>query len=91
MTNEFSAGFSAFLKFMTVFLAGFIVLGYPVPVSIFFALFGGLAGGFMFAWLNSSDTPMTDEFLDLTNVDSSQPPMKKPSKYAKTKKNKKNP
>ncbi len=87
MTNEFSAGFSAFLKLMLLFLILFVWMGYPVPVSIFFALFGGVSGGFICAWLNSSDLPDNSDILDFTNQENLPPqPIKKPSKYAKSKK-----
>ena len=87
MTNEFSAGFSAFLKLMLLFLIIFVWMGYPVPVSIFFALFGGFSGGFICAWLNSSNLPNDSDILDFTTEEILLPkPAKKSSKYAKPQK-----
>ncbi|MDB9313097.1 hypothetical protein PN462_08290 [Spirulina sp. CS-785/01] len=39
-----------------VFLLSFILLGYPILISIFLGALGGLSGGWIVAWWND-DTP----------------------------------
>lgn len=52
------------LRIWLVFLLVFILLGYPVTVSILFGAIGGFAGGLVNAWWNTlggEPSPRTDE------------------------------
>ncbi|AFZ12763.1 hypothetical protein Cri9333_1880 [Crinalium epipsammum PCC 9333] len=64
-----SAGISAGLKLWLFFMLSFVLVGNPIPFSIFLGAIGGLSGGLVFAWWNS-----TDEKLD--QAQASQVPTK---------------
>ncbi|MGB3206266.1 MAG: hypothetical protein WBB28_14850 [Crinalium sp.] len=50
-----SAGISAGLKLWLFFMLSFVLVGNPIPFSIFLGAVGGLSGGLVFAWWNSKD------------------------------------
>ncbi len=50
-----SAGISAGLKLWLFFMLSFVLVGNPIPFSIFLGAVGGLSGGLVFAWWNSED------------------------------------
>ena len=45
------------LQVSLFFLLGFVLLGKPLPVSLFLAALGGIGGGFLFAGWKSTELP----------------------------------
>ncbi len=56
-----SAGISAGLKLWLFFMLSFVLVGNPIPFSIFLGAVGGLSGGLVFAWWNSKDEKVDQE------------------------------
>lgn len=52
-----SSGISIGLQLWLFFLLSFVLLQYPVPLSILLGAIGGLAGGLVVAWWYSKDVP----------------------------------
>jgi hypothetical protein len=52
-------GIDAGLKYWLFFLLGFLVLGYPAPMSVFLSALAGLGGGWIIAWWETSEETKT--------------------------------
>lgn len=60
-------GMTTGLKLWLFFLLSLYLLGYSIPLSIFFGALGGLAGGLYYSWWNRGTTrsPRSPEVLGL--------------------------
>ncbi len=52
-------GIDAGLKYWLFFLLGFLVLGYPAPMSVLLSALAGFGGGWIIAWWETSEETRT--------------------------------
>jgi positive regulator of sigma E activity len=74
-------GIDAALKYWLFFMLGFVLFGYPAPISIFFGILAGIGGGWIIAWWRSKEetrTQLPEISLDAeeTEVEAERPAKK---------------
>jgi hypothetical protein len=61
-------GFVAGLQFWVIFLVGFVLLGYPLALSIIFGAIAGIAGGSIVTWWQQAVTA-AGKVIDINDAD----------------------